>query len=209
MKRTALFGAYRRGFRSGPRARRHELHQLRGRACSTSRYDSVDVDGDGFALGGSYELNDQFHLFGVVAGPEPRLRHRRPLARARRRLEPQLLGQAGLRRHAVVRRCRGEARQPTADDDGLALGGGIRTRVARVVRARRMAQVRRLRRVGQRHGLSRSVAATTSTTAWLSARASTSTTTPIRCVSASVGSSKQVETCPMRRRLLRSRRRFL
>ncbi len=176
MKRTALFAAIAAVFAPGL--------VLADMNYTNFEVSMIDVENDSVErrrrrvrARGLVRAQRPLPLVRRMAGPEPRFRHRRPLARARRWVYPQLLGQAGLRRHPVVRRCRGEARQP----DGRRRRPRDRRRHPfahrGVGRARRLAPARRLRRVGQRHGLLGRWPLLLQRQIWPSARASTSPTT--------------------------------
>ena len=133
MKRTALFGAVRGGLWSGPRARRHELHEVRGqharrRARLGSRRRRRRV-----RVGGSYELNDQIHVFGSwqdqsldfgIDGRSLELGAGYPHGFSDK------LDFVGTLSYVDAEVKLGNQ---TADDDGLALGGGIRSRVGESV----------------------------------------------------------------------------
>jgi hypothetical protein len=90
----------------------------------------VNVDGDGFAFAGAYELNDKIHLFGewqdqsldfgidgrsleLGAGYTHEVSDKLDFVATLSYVDAEV-----------------KAGNVTADDDGLALGGGIRTRVA-------------------------------------------------------------------------------
>ncbi len=92
--------------------------------------DSVNGDGDGFALEGSYELNDCFHLFGEWQDQSLDFG-----------IDGRSLELGGGYTHSfsdkldfvgTLSYVDAEVKQSnlTFDDDGLAVGGGIRSRVA-------------------------------------------------------------------------------
>jgi hypothetical protein len=92
--------------------------------------DSVNVDGDGFALAGSYELNDKFHIFGewqdqsLDFGIDGRSLE---LGGGYTHSFSDTLDFVGTLSYVDAEVKLGSA---TADDDGLAVGGGIRTRLS-------------------------------------------------------------------------------
>jgi len=92
--------------------------------------DSANVDGDGFAFAGSYELNDKFHLFGEWQDQSFDFG-----------IDGRSLEVGGGYTHSfsstldfvgTLSYVDAELKQGsfTADDDGLAVGGGVRTQLS-------------------------------------------------------------------------------
>lgn len=93
-------------------------------------HDSANVDGDGFALAGAYELNDKFHVFGEWQDQSLDFG-----------IDGRSLEVGGGYSHSfsdtldfvgTLSYVDAELKQGsfTADDDGLAVGGGVRTRLS-------------------------------------------------------------------------------
>ena len=95
--------------------------------------DSFNVDGDGFALEGSYELNERFHLFGewqdqsLDFGLDGRSLE---LGGGYTHSFSDKLDFVGTLSYVDAEVKLGSL---TADDDGLGIGGGIRSRIAESV----------------------------------------------------------------------------
>jgi len=188
MKRTVLAAAILAAFVPGVVLADMNYTNLEVNYLDLDVGEGVSVNGDGFEIGGSWELNDAFHLFGswqdqsldfgidgrtleLGAGWSHGFSDKLDFVGTLSMVDAEL-EQGGF----------------TASDDGLAIGGGIRSRLGESFELEAG-----LKYVTSTSPVaipaSRSVAATTSTTAWRSARAWTPTTMPIRFVSASVGSS--------------------
>ncbi len=102
MKRTALFGAVMAAL-AAPSLALADMNYTNFEVDYLDLDGDGGVNGDGFEIGGSWELNDQFHLFGSWQDQSFDGGFDGETLEARRRLEPRLLGHAGLRRHAVAR----------------------------------------------------------------------------------------------------------
>jgi hypothetical protein len=126
MKRTALFAAVAAAFVPGV-----VLAEMNYTNFEVSfidvELDSAGVDGDGFELAGAYELNDQIHVFGewqdqsLDFGIDGRSLE---LGAGYTHSFSNTLDFVGTLSYVDVEVKLGSQ---TADDDGLALGGGIRT----------------------------------------------------------------------------------
>ena len=127
MKRTALFGAVLAAMVPSALLADMNYTKFEVSMIDVEVDPGVDVDGDGFALGGSYELNDQIHLFGewqdqsldfgidgrsleIGGGWSHEISDSLDFVGTLSYVDAEL-----------------KAGNVTADDDGLALGGGIRT----------------------------------------------------------------------------------
>jgi long-subunit fatty acid transport protein len=127
MKRTALFGAVLAAMAPSALLADMNYTKFEVSMIDVEVDQGVDVDGDGFALGGSYELNDQIHLFGewqdqsldfgidgrsleIGGGWSHEISDSLDFVGTLSYVDAEL-----------------KAGNVTADDDGLALGGGIRT----------------------------------------------------------------------------------
>ena len=106
MKRTALFGAIVAALAATPGVVLADMNytNLEVNYLDLEVGDGADINGDGFEFGGSWELNDQFHLFGSWQEQSLDFGIDGRTDGVRRRLEPWLYGQSRLRRHALVRR---------------------------------------------------------------------------------------------------------
>ena len=129
MKRTVLFGALMAAFVPGVVLADMNYTKFDVSLIDVELDGPFEVDGDGFALGGSFELNDRLHLFGewqdqsldfgidgrsleVGAGITHGFSDTLDFVGTLSYLDAEV-----------------KAGNVTADDDGLALGGGIRSRV--------------------------------------------------------------------------------
>ena len=126
MKRTALFGAILAAF--APSALFADMNYTNFEVSFIDvEHDSARIDGDGFELAGAYELNDQIHLFGEWQDQSLDFG-----------IDGRSLEIGGGYTHDVSDKldiigtlsyvdAELDFGGQTADDDGLALGGGIRT----------------------------------------------------------------------------------
>ena len=132
MKRTALFAAIAAVFAPGLVLAEMNYTNFEVSMIDVE-LDSANVDGDGFALEGSHELNDRFHLFGEWQDQSLDFG-----------IDGRSLELGGGYTHSfsdkldfvgTVSYIDAELKQGslTADDDGLGIGGGIRSRVAESV----------------------------------------------------------------------------
>src|SRR5688572_10975627 len=133
MKRTALFGAVLAAFGPGLALADMNYTKFEISMLDVEMDSTVNVDGDGFALGGSFELNDKIFLHGewqdqsldfgidgrsleIGAGYTHGFNDKLDFVCTLSYVDAEVkLGNV------------------TADDGGLALGGGIRSRVAQSV----------------------------------------------------------------------------
>jgi hypothetical protein len=129
MKRTALFAAIAAAF--VPSVVLADMNYTNFEVSMLDvELDSVNVDGDGFALAGSYELNDKFHIFGewqdqsLDFGIDGRSLE---LGGGYTHSFSDTLDFVGTLSYVDAEVKLGSA---TADDDGLAVGGGVRTRLS-------------------------------------------------------------------------------
>jgi hypothetical protein len=129
MKRTALFAAIAAAFAPGLVLADMNYTNFEVSMIDVEN-DSVNVDGDGFALEGSYELNDRFHLFGEWQDQSLDFG-----------IDGRSLELGGGYTHSFSDKldfvgtlsyvdAEVKVMNATFDDDGLAVGGGIRSRVA-------------------------------------------------------------------------------
>jgi hypothetical protein len=133
MKRTALFGAVLAAFGPGLAFADMNYTKFEISMLDVELDSPGNVDGDGFALGGSYELNEKIFLLGewqdqsldfgidgrsleVGAGYTHGFSDKLDFVGTLSYVDAEL-----------------KSVNFTADDDGLALGGGIRTRIAQSV----------------------------------------------------------------------------
>ena len=130
MKRTALFGAVMAAL-AVPSLALADMNytNLEVNYLDLEVGDGFDVNGDGFEFGGSWELNDQFHLFGSWQDQSLDFG-----------IDGRTLELGGGWNHSFSDKldfvgtlslvdAELEAAGITASDDGLALGGGIRSRL--------------------------------------------------------------------------------
>jgi hypothetical protein len=130
MKRTALFGAVMAAL-AVPSLALADMNytNLEVNYLDLEVGDGFDVNGDGFEFGGSWELNDQFHLFGSWQDQSLDFG-----------IDGRTLELGGGWNHSFSDKldfvgtlslvdAELEAAGVTASDDGLALGGGIRSRL--------------------------------------------------------------------------------
>jgi hypothetical protein len=129
MKRTVLFGAILAAFAPGVVLADMNYTNLEVNYLDLDVGEGVSVNGDGFEIGGSWELNDQFHLFGswqdqsldfgidgrtleIGAGWSHGFSDKLDFVGTLSMVDAEL-----------------EAGGVTASDDAIALGGGIRSRL--------------------------------------------------------------------------------
>jgi hypothetical protein len=130
MKSTALFGAVLAGLAPSLAFAEMNYTKLEVSLLDVERDSIVNVDGDGFAFAGAYELNDKIHLFGewqdqsLDAGIDGRSIE---VGAGYSHGFSDTLDFVGTLSYMDAEVKVGNL---TADDDGLALGGGIRTRVS-------------------------------------------------------------------------------
>lgn len=130
MKRTALFGAVMAAL-AAPGLALADMNytNLEVNYLDLDVGEGVSVNGDGFEIGGSFELNDQFHLFGSWQDQSLDFG-----------IDGRTLEIGGGWSHGFsdtldfvgtlsIVDAELKAGGVTASDDGLALGGGIRTRL--------------------------------------------------------------------------------
>jgi hypothetical protein len=133
MKRTALFGAVLAAFGPGLALADMNYTKFEISMLDVEMDSTVNVDGDGFALAGSYELNDSIFLLGewqdqsLDFGIDGRSLE---IGAGYTHGFNDKLDFVGTLSYVDAEVKLGNA---TADDDGLALGGGIRSRVAKAV----------------------------------------------------------------------------
>jgi hypothetical protein len=130
MKRTELFGAVLAAFGPGLALADMNYTKFEISMLDVERDSLVNVDGDGFALAGSYELNEKFHVLGewqdhsLDAGIDGRTIE---LGAGYAHGFSDKLDFVGTLSYVDAEVKAGNA---TADDDGLALGGAIRGRLS-------------------------------------------------------------------------------
>jgi long-subunit fatty acid transport protein len=130
MKRTALFAAVAAAFVPGVVLADMNYTNFEVSMIDVELDSNVDVDVDGFALAGSYELNDRFYIFGewqdqsLDFGIDGRSLE---LGGGYTHSFSSTLDFVGTLSYVDAEVKLGSL---TADDDGLAVGGGIRTRLA-------------------------------------------------------------------------------
>lgn len=129
MKRTALLSAVMAAFAPNLVLAEMNYTNFEVSLIDVEVDQGINVDGDGFALAGSYELNDQIHLFGewqdqsLDFGIDGRSLE---LGAAYSHGFSEKLDFIGSLSYVDAEYKSGNQ---TADDDGLALGGGVRARL--------------------------------------------------------------------------------
>ncbi len=129
MKRTALFGAVLAALAPSALLAEMNYSKFEISMIDVELDGPFAVDGDGFAIGGAYELNDRIHLFGewqdqsLDFGIDGRSLE---LGAGLTHGFSDTLDFVGTLSYVDAEVKAGNA---TADDDGLALGGGIRALV--------------------------------------------------------------------------------
>jgi hypothetical protein len=130
MKLTAVFGAVLAALAPSALLADMNYTKLEVSMIDTELDGPFNVDGDGFEIGGAYELNDKIHVFGqwqdqsLDFGIDGRSLE---LGAGFSHGFSDKLDFVGTLSYVDAEVKAGNV---TADDDGLALGGGIRTRVA-------------------------------------------------------------------------------
>jgi hypothetical protein len=129
MKLTALFGAVMAALVPNVLLADMNYTKFEVSVLDVEMGSGIDVDGDGFEIGGSYELSDKIHLFGswqdqsLDFGIDGRSLE---IGGGWSHSHSDKLDFVGTLSYVDAEVKLGSF---TADDDGLALGGGIRTRV--------------------------------------------------------------------------------